>query len=485
MAYERRPSMQRRLRIGFVRPLDRARGLSAALTRIIGAFGLVLPLISAAQVLGQEPAPTPTPTPAPAAEERSTGLPTQVQWKFNFDAGVGWFGFGNSLYTNERPDPSGNLGANWAESYVKPAISGSFGLGKSELFGKLSAVGERTFAAPPPLVGNESSSFQVEDAYLGWRSGTSLGIGENALEFTLGSAQYTIGHGMLLWDGGAEGGERGGYWSNVRKAWRLAAIGRFKPGSSTIEVFYLERNELPESHLDNRLWGANYELALGDTNTLGASYMKFSANPEELPYRDGEGVFNLRAYIAPFGALPDLSFELEYAREENGDLLKSNAWTGLAAYELSTVAWKPKLSYRYAYFEGDKPGTSTNEAFDSLFTGFYDWGTWWQGEIAGEYFLINSNLISHELRIHFTPSDAVGTGLIAYLFRADQPATFAEGVTSKDIAFELDGYCDWKLNKNFSISFIAAYANPQQAVQQAYDRTKNFVYGMVYLFYSY
>ena len=38
------------------------------------------------------------------------------------------------------------------------------------------------------------------------------------------------------------------------------------------------------------------------------------------------------------------------------------------------VAWKPKLSYRYAFFQGDDPETATNEAFDPLFLGFYDWG---------------------------------------------------------------------------------------------------------------
>ena len=38
-----------------------------------------------------------------------------------------------------------------------------------------------------------------EDAYLGWRSGTLLaGLGENALDFTLGRTQYRLGHGMLL-----------------------------------------------------------------------------------------------------------------------------------------------------------------------------------------------------------------------------------------------------------------------------------------------
>jgi hypothetical protein len=38
-----------------------------------------------------------------------------------------------------------------------------------------------------------------------------------------------------------------------------------------------------------------------------------------------------------------------------------------------------------AFFQGDDPDTASNEAFEPLFPGFYDWGTWWQGEIAGEY----------------------------------------------------------------------------------------------------
>ena len=109
-------------------------------------------------------------------------------------------------------------------------------------------------------------------------------------------------------------------------------------------------------------------------------------------------VFNLRAYTAPFQGAPDLSFEFEYASERNGEALDSNAWTFQGAYELSKVTWKPTLTYRYAFFQGDDPDTASNEAFDPLFLGFHDWGYWWQGEIAGEYFLSNSNLISHLVR---------------------------------------------------------------------------------------
>ena len=41
------------------------------------------------------------------------------------------------------------------------------------------------------------------------------------------------------------------------------------------------------------------------------------------------------------------------------------------------------------------------------------------------------------------------------------------------------------MNSNFTISLVGAYADPGKAVQQATGRTKNFVYGMVYVGYSF
>jgi hypothetical protein len=420
---------------------------------------------------------------AQSKDERSNGLPKSVSWTFNFDAGIGAFGFGNSLYTNAKPDPSGDLGDNWVESYAKPAISGIVRAGKGSFFGKMSVAGERTYAAPPPLVGAEASSFMIEDLYLGWRSGTAIGAGEDALELTFGRAPYKVGHGLLLSDGGGEGSSRGGFWSNTRKAWGLAGVARFHAKSNTLEGFYLDRNEVPEAETGTRVVGGNYERTLGEATTLGATYMHFMA--DSLPQRDGMNVFNLRAYTAPLRKLPSLSFEAEYAMEDNGDLRSSASWYVLGAYELSKASWKPKLSYRYAYFQGDDPATTKDESFDMLLPGFYDWGTWWQGEIGGEYFLSNSNLISHQLRVHVTPSDAVGGGIFAYDFRLDQPASFAPGVTSNHVATELDAYLDWKLNSNFSVSFVGAFAQPKQAAEQGFGRTDNFTYGMIYVFYSY
>lgn len=444
------------------------------------AAGILLAL-GIMPVLAEEAAPS------PAEETTLPGLPAGLDWSFNFDASAGTFGFADSLYTDPKPEqPSGDLSDNWSEVSVKPALGAEYTTGSSaQVYGKFSAVGVRTFGAAPSLVGDDASSFDIEDAYIGWRSGNSLeGLGENALDFTVGRTQYKLGHGMVLYDGSADGGSRGGYWTGARKAFEFAAIGRFKPGNHTFEAFYLDKDDMPEADSDSKLWGANYEYAIGEDTTLGATYMKWSADADEAPQRDGLDVYNLRAYTAPFPGLKALSFELEYVQEDNDDALDSTAWNALAAYQFGST-WEPKLSYRYAIFEGDDPATAKNEAFDGLLTGFYDWGTWWQGEIAGEYFVSNSNLVSHQVRLHVTPNEAISTGLIIYDFVLDEPASLGPQVTSDEVAQEIDWYMDWSVNDNIIISFVAAVAEPGDAVEQSSGRTDTFWYGMIFVAYSF
>ena len=459
-------------------------------------FGLTLLVLLSIQAYAQQTTSEPPANAQPSnaansessskenEEERTTGLPKRIKWTFNFDAAWGTFGFAHSLYTDVRPDPSGNLSDNWFEGYVKPAISADVALGQSVLYGKLSGVGERTYGAPPTLVGESASSFKQEDVYLGWRSGTSLGSTEDLLDFTGGRAPFKIGHGFLVWDGAGEGGSRGGFWSNARKAWRYAGIARIKPKHNLIEGFFVERDDVPEAETGTKLTGINYEFSPAENSTFGFTYLRAFAHANVFPDRNGMNVLNGRMFTFMPG-LPDLSFELEYAWEKNHNLMRSTAWYAQGAYQLSKVAWKPKLSYRYAFFQGDDPKTLRNEAFDPLYVGFYDWGTWWQGEIAGEYFLANSNNISHQARIHVSPKESLGWGVIGYWFRLPRPSSFGSGATSSNVSFELDTYTDWKINKNFTLSVVAAYANPEQAVQQAFHRTTNFVYGMVYIAYAF
>ena len=161
----------------------------------------------------------------------------------------------------------------------------------------------------------------------------------------------------------------------------------------TIEAFYLDKDELEEHDTGSRLWGVNYEFAPDEHTTLGATYMKWFADADVAPGRDGLNVFNLRAYTAPLRHRRDLSFEFEYASERNGGRARLERLD--AAGRVRTERRRPG-SRRFRTATRSSRGTirrrRANEAFDPLFLGFYDWGTWWQGEIAGEYFLSNSNL---------------------------------------------------------------------------------------------
>jgi alginate export protein len=410
-----------------------------------------------------------------------SGLPEGTELNLEFSAGWGYFGFGNSLYANSHDEVTQDLSSNWMEGFVKGGFDLTHKLsGGSELYGALTGVGERTWNAPPPLVGDEASSFGVEDAYIGWRSGSSLGLGENAVDLVVGRTQYKLGHGMLIYDGGSEGGSRGGFWSGARKAFEFAAIGRVKAGPTTIEAFYLDRDELPENDSDSKTYGINFEYSWNEDNTLGATYSTWTAN-ELRESRDGMDLIDLRAYLTPFPSLKALSFEFEYAKEDNGDLIDSDAWNAQVGWQFEG-AWSPKLSYRYAVFAGDDPNSTANEGFDGLWTGFYDWGSWWQGEIAGEYFASNSNLVTNQLRLHTKPNESIGTGLIFLDYTLDQEQP---GLTSDHLATELDWYTDWTVNDNFTVSFVAAWATPGKAVEEEFGRTDDFVYGMIYIAYSY
>src|SRR5205085_10280546 len=111
------------------------------------------------------------------------------------DAGWGTFGFANSLYNNPKdPGVAQDLSDQWFEGFIRPGLSGVFAQPSSgEFYGKISAVGERTYGAVPEPVGEDISSFGPEGLYVGWRSGKSLVLGDNAVDVTVGRAPYKIG----------------------------------------------------------------------------------------------------------------------------------------------------------------------------------------------------------------------------------------------------------------------------------------------------
>ena len=401
-------------------------------------------------------------------------------WEYGIQATAGYFNFRNSLYVETDPDPSGDLSDDWFEYSVKPWVSFNYESTHGTWFGAASWALAGTAKNASEVSGGEANSADFDNLYVGWRHGDPE---SGRFEVVGGRYPYQIANGFLLSDGYADGGSRGAVWTNPRTAWAPGARIQYLHSGHTVDLFYLERDERPESDSDTRLSGINYQWqATNSSWTLGASYMAFKANELE-PQLDGADIWNLRLYTRPW-SIP-LTIDAEWAYEDNGDALDATAWYIQPYWSWENAPWQPTLYYRYAFFEGDNPDTTANENFDPLFPAFHDWGSWWQGEIAGEWFISNSNLKTHMLRLHTKPRSNIETGLIYFDYSLDQPGSYQGGVASSDLAKEIDWYMDWSANEMYKFSFILARNNPGPAVEEAFGRNETFKYFMLFLSFSY
>ena len=116
----------------------------------------------------------------------------------------------------------------------------------------------------------------------------------------------------------------------------------------------------------------------------------------------------------------------------------------------SPTSWKPTLTYRYAFFQGDDPDTAANEAL--IRCSWLTISMWWQGEIAAAFLQLEPEVAICAPRCRRT---ALAGGLLFFRFSLDQPQS-AGPATATDVAFEVDAHADWKLNANFTVSAVGA-----------------------------
>jgi hypothetical protein len=395
-----------------------------------------------------------------------------------------WFG-------KSRENAGGHVGF-WAELGVTPGVEGALSLGPNgTLRGRLSGVFTTTQlgldAAGSNLDDRHPSAITLEDAYLGWSSGDLLpSLGRDAIDVSVGSQKYQVGSGFLFFDGATDGGpERGGYWLGVRKAFEMTAIVRLRTGPFLGERVYLKPNDAPDTSTD--VVGANFEWSFGERASVGAGWWYFADS--ELLRRDGLDVFDLRATVHPLERLPGLVLEAELVREDNGRW--NDSWGGYAeiGQDFEDARWKPYVSYRYASFTGERLGTQRIEAFDPLFNGFSDWGTWYPGEIFGEYVGSNRKLRVHTLRLRAEPRPGWTVHLLGFVFRLDELATEIEPrlfdpriarIRDDHLGYELDLVVDWEMSDHLTWSAVFATLVPGKGLEQATGGDSVWTHFMLY-----
>ncbi len=373
------------------------------------------------------------------------------------------------MHSDENYAVFGNREAgssNWREGYIKYGLSGSQELGDNgSLYGAFNLLSSGTWGdgdAGGFTEGTERRT-DVEDAYLGWRSGNLFpALGENGIDISAGRQEVIIGDGFLIKGDGLNFGDvdlgadfdRGGaYYLAARKAFDQTAVLRLGGEKGW-------RSDMAWLKSDNRAQ-AETELAVAtlehvaEPGTLGLTYIRGLdvnerfATPAQLE-RDGMDTISLRG-VGSLG-VENLNLSAEYATQDRSSG-RENAWYLEGSWTFADLPWSPTATYRYSRF---------SEAFDPLFYGMSrGYGTWFQGEVAGNYAgPFNSNTRVHHVGLKASPLENVTLGALYFDF---DPIDRDLGNFGGQ---ELDLYAEWMVNDHLLISPVVGFYTPDRSADQ-------------------
>jgi len=344
-----------------------------------------------------------------------------------------------------------------------------------------------TASGPDGAVSNGSkgtvTKYTLESAYLAWQSEDLFPeLGHNAIELSGGNQNYQVFDGLLFWDGGQDSTNRGANWLSPRKAFRETGIARLNLEGFMFEGVHLKYNDHPDTQ--TRLGAGRIEYVTDDwvMKHLKAGFMAFDVYESDTASRDRMNGIYVYHEATPLPELPDFTYQASFVRESNSKssgLSEAYGWYVTPAYQLSNLPWNPRLSYRYASFSGG--GT---RGFDSLFTGLPEWGSWFQGELLGEFVLSDSNLNSNQVRLRLEPNEIVTINLIYYKFLLDsrhQDFGLTASRVSRSLADEVDLIVDVALTNWWSLTATSSVANPNRGFREAVNGSATWINGYLYM----
>lgn len=484
----------------------------------VHALAVALALGAAAAGAAEPPGLAPSGIRLPISD-RVDGL----TWTLGGKSAIAGFVSGNTNFGAGRIDPDGsNTGdTSWFEGYLMPStrfVLGGRGFGS--FYGTAAGVFTLTRGEGDAAGFTSSPNWDadVEELFLGWNSADLLDS-RNSIDVSLGRQEFHIGDEFLIGNGNFDANRDGIYWLGPRRSFPQAAILRLgappafgsrrgfslERGVDTDPVrgdlFYLkgdrdfESTELVGGNLEYAnaaLLGRWKNLYLGgaESGRLGLTYVRAIDSDEVFKARKGMNAIHAWAnnvrILEDFRRVPDLYLWGAYAREwggENADIDASAWYVELAARFDRLLPGAPSLHYRYSRFSGDgDPTDAASHGYDPLFYAFtpnrgVPYGTWYQGEIVGEYLLFNTNLRAHMVQLDFwlepgSHGRELSLGLIYFDFKLDARQYKGTPVTSRDFVRELDATALWKrtlFGKLYvELSSVFGVAWPGRAAREAF-----------------
>src|SRR5215472_12007379 len=412
----------------------------------------------------------------------------------------------------------------FGHTYALVSVVGALTRGNGDALSSLAPQAARSTTSDAP------QHAALEDAVIGWHSGNLFGdsLGEDAIEISGGRQSFVLGDAFLIGTGVANGFGRAALYLQPRASFDNVALLRLNLEPIRARFFNLENRvnqdlmrgfDQPKSQffgLDIGLFGTGeaepspakagekqapkaaqavqttrVKKEVPDLWLAGFEFFHFydaDSTPETFSFPSGGtapalSIFGNRNGLNVYsGYLAGSLFEFDrnvllysqFALERNDAVdrrVKAAGWYVEPGYKFSMLPWSPQLDLRYAHFSGDpNPNDRLKQSYDPLFTtgGSRGFGSWFLGEIFGQYISANSNLNLGMVHLKISPLDTLDAGILYYNFQFDQPAQFDKPlITSKNAAQEVDFYSVWSATEWLTITGVLAFAVPGAGLKQA------------------
>ena len=229
---------------------------------------------------------------------------------------------------------------------------------------------------------------------------------------------------------------------------------------------------------DTRLTGGT--VGYNDGEIVDAALTYLAVPRSQKPYlapdgsvtatREGLRTISPSVWLTDVFGVEGLWFKGEFAYQTHEQLdMRAYAYALWPGYRADHLPWKPGISYRFTSFSGDDPATATYERYDPLFSGGQN--NYVPGMLLSSV-LLNANLRSQRLSLTANPSDQIGLTLEYSIHRANSTNNAGaigplQQLTSKDLAQEVDLFCNVYVGKSLYVQGVLAAAIPGAAIKEA------------------
>ena len=347
---------------------------------------------------------------------------TSAEWSavLGLDANIYGYAMRGTWWGLSRvPAPDFDTNKNWAEVWLHPRLNVTYNLSDNRI-----AYAGLSYGLTRDLGGNafdywNQGAAEIENAFIGYRSGTRE---KGFWDISVGSQPLMLGTGMLLATGAVNGAEWGNAASSKRSAWKNSAIVRAGFDNLTVQGFWLQPREPNSIRSDTTIIGGSIEWQAIDSSRAGIAFLhvpssKYFYPGDAAPFafieqgRQGLNVYHGWSDLkGPLGLPEQLSVRGEFAIEQGNvtrvtgqrSAMQAHAWFAGMSYHFDKLPFAPRLSYGFAYFSGNKPGSDTYGRFDPMYYG-NGLDNWWFGA-NGAYAYLNTNVQFNRVTLDLYPT---------------------------------------------------------------------------------